>query len=110
LLITEYETIKNIEYLEEKINVLIENGFSFILNNFSFNSISFLNLEKFKIKYIKIDEYLIKNLKERPKNKIFIKYIVNIAKELNIKTIAYFIEDKETYNKPSEFKKRGLNE
>jgi len=98
--ITERDTVKNLMYLENLIYELIKKEFSFALDDFGSGFSSFIYLKKFQISYIKIDGYFINRITDDEDNidLIFVKSIIYLAKELNIKIVAEFVEDEKVYN------------
>lgn len=96
--ITERDTVKNIVYLEHLINELTNKGFQFALDDFGSGFSSFIYLKKFNISYLKIDGYFINNICNNSIDLVFIKSIIYLAKELNIKLVAEFVETKEVYD------------
>jgi len=47
---------------------------------------------------IKIDSEFIKDIHLNSNNRLIVKYIANLSKELNIKTVAEFVENEEIFN------------
>ena len=56
------------------------------------------NILKLKPDIIKIDGSLIKDIDVSNESKIIVKNIINMAKELNAKTVAEYIHSKEVYD------------
>lgn len=95
--ITERDTVKNMMYLERLIKELITKGFKFAVDDFGSGFSSFIYIKKFNISYLKIDGTFINNITKNKTDLIFVKSMIFMAKELNIKTIAEFVETKEVY-------------
>ncbi|MGI0481676.1 EAL domain-containing protein [Geminocystis sp. CENA526] len=76
----------------EILHTLSQSGINLCLDNFGLGLFSLNNLQKFKFKFIKIDQYLTKDLTKNPETKLLIKSIILLAKALNIKIIAHGIE------------------
>lgn len=95
--ITERDTVKNIMYLERLIKELISKGFQFAVDDFGSGFSSFLYIKKFDISYLKIDGSFINNIDKNKTDLTFVKSIIYLAKELNIKTVAEFVETEEIY-------------
>ncbi|MCD4668339.1 MAG: EAL domain-containing protein [Sulfurimonas sp.] len=97
------EILENITILKHnckitnQLNALSDLGFKISIDDFGVENSSFSRLLNLKLDYIKIDGLFIKGLKESEKNRTITKAIVNLAKTLNIKTIAEYVENEETY-------------
>lgn len=93
--ITERETVKNFALLESFVNNLKAEGFKFAIDDFGAGFSSFHYVKKFPIDYLKIDGDFIVNLEKDVKDKAFVRSIVNLAHELDIETVAEFVESEE---------------
>ncbi|QOG13197.1 putative bifunctional diguanylate cyclase/phosphodiesterase [Arcobacter sp. FWKO B] len=93
--ITERETVKNFSLLEKFVLNLKFEGFKFAIDDFGSGFSSFHYIKRFPIDYLKIDGDFIVNINKDKKDKAFVQSIVTLAKELNIKTIAEFVEDED---------------
>ncbi|MFA7084396.1 MAG: bifunctional diguanylate cyclase/phosphodiesterase [Arcobacteraceae bacterium] len=93
--ITERETVKNFSLLEKFVQNLKAEGFKFAIDDFGSGFSSFHYIKKFPIDYLKIDGDFIINITKDYKDKAFVHSIVTLAKELNIQTIAEFVENEE---------------
>jgi diguanylate cyclase (GGDEF)-like protein len=93
--ITERETVKNFTLLEKFVQNLKTEGFKFAIDDFGSGFSSFHYIKKFPIDYIKIDGDFIVNIDKDIKDRAFVNSIVTLAKELNIKIIAEFVESQE---------------
>lgn len=94
--ITERETVKNFVLLEKFVQNLKLQGFSFAIDDFGSGFSTFHYIKKFPIDYIKIDGDFIVNIDKDEKDMAFVKSIVSLAKELSVKTVAEYVENKET--------------
>lgn len=94
--ITERETVKNFVLLEKFVQNLKLQGFSFAIDDFGSGFSTFHYIKKFPIDYIKIDGEFIINIDKDEKDMAFVKSIVSLAKELGVKTVAEYVENKET--------------
>ncbi|MCI4626307.1 MAG: bifunctional diguanylate cyclase/phosphodiesterase, partial [Candidatus Magnetoovum sp. WYHC-5] len=104
--ITERETVKNISLLERFVKDLKYEGFHFAIDDFGSGFSSFQYVKHFPIDYIKIEGEFIKNMASDSMDLAFVKSIITLAKELNIKTIAEFVENAEIL---LAIKKHGVN-
>ena len=93
--ITERETVKNFSLLERFVHALKLEGYKFAIDDFGSGFSSFHYIKKFPIDYIKIDGDFIINIDKDVKDRAFVNSIVTLAKELNIKIIAEFVESQE---------------
>ncbi len=93
--ITERETVKSFSLLEKFVKNLKIEGFSFAIDDFGSGFSSFHYIKRFPIDYIKIDGDFIINIHKDKKDLAFVKSIVSLAKELEVKTIAEFVENEE---------------
>nr|WP_242462922.1 bifunctional diguanylate cyclase/phosphodiesterase [Persephonella atlantica] len=95
--ITEREAVKGITDVQRLIIMLKEKGFGFAIDDFGSGYSSFYYLKHFPIDFVKIDGEFIKELKpEDPKSTAFVESISLLCKRLGIKTIAEFVENRET--------------
>ncbi|MGM0519525.1 MAG: putative bifunctional diguanylate cyclase/phosphodiesterase [Campylobacterota bacterium] len=93
--ITERETVKNFSLLEAFVKNLKAEGFKFAIDDFGSGFSSFHYIKKFPIDYLKIDGDFILSLNKDKKDKAFVNSISTLAKELNVQTIAEFVESQE---------------
>ncbi len=71
-------------------------GCKFSLDDFGVGFTSFKYLKEMAVDYIKIDGSFIKILPESKSDRLFVKAMVDVAHGLGIKTVAEFVENKET--------------
>jgi EAL domain-containing protein (putative c-di-GMP-specific phosphodiesterase class I) len=93
--ITERETVKNFSVLEKFVINLKLDGYKFAIDDFGSGFSSFHYIKKFPIDYLKIDGEFIININKDPKDRAFVHSILTLAKELNVKTVAEYVEDEE---------------
>ena len=93
--ITERETVKNFSVLEKFVMNLKMAGYKFAIDDFGSGFSSFHYIKKFPIDYLKIDGEFIININKDKKDKAFVHSILTLAKELNVKTVAEYVEDEE---------------
>lgn len=93
--ITERETVKSFALLEKFVNNLKLEGYRFAIDDFGSGFSTFHYIKKFPIDFIKIDGEFILNLNKDKKDLAFVKSIVALAKELEVMTIAEFVENEE---------------
>ncbi|MCX6076747.1 MAG: bifunctional diguanylate cyclase/phosphodiesterase [Campylobacterales bacterium] len=93
--ITERETVKNFSVLEKFVLNLKMAGYKFAIDDFGSGFSSFHYIKKFPIDYLKIDGEFIININKDEKDRAFVYSILTLAKELNVKTVAEYVEDEE---------------
>ncbi|MCD6172574.1 MAG: EAL domain-containing protein [Sulfurimonas sp.] len=97
------EVLENITILKynckitNQLNALSDLGFKISIDDFGVENSNFSRLLNLKLDYIKIDGLFIRGLKDNEKNRTVTMAIVNLAKTLNIKTIAEYVENEEIY-------------
>ncbi|MFP3158843.1 MAG: EAL domain-containing protein [Hydrogenobaculum sp.] len=104
--ITERESLSNLEKFEEIEEFLKYYGIHFVIDDFGSGYSSFLYLKFIKTEILKIDGAFVKNIVKNERDRAIVNGINIIAKHLNTKTLAEFIEDEETLD---ELMKIGVN-
>ena len=94
--ITETAVIRSIAEAGKLISDLHAMGCKFALDDFGSGLSSFGYLKKLPVDHLKIDGMFIRDILEDETNRIFVKSIIDIARSLNIKTTAEFVENHET--------------
>jgi len=92
--ITETAAINDLKAATHFIKVLKNMGCKFSLDDFGVGFTSFIYLRELNVDFIKIDGMFIRNLCEDREDQSIVKAIAMIAKEMNIQTIAEFVENK----------------
>ncbi|EDM23593.1 EAL domain-containing protein [Caminibacter mediatlanticus] len=95
--ITESIAINNLELVTEFLNDIRKNGTLISLDDFGTGYSSLTYLEKLPIDILKIDLSFVKKITTSTKNRQIIKAIIELAKALNLKTIAEGVEEKEQF-------------
>lgn len=90
--ITETAVIRSISEADKLMMELREMGCRFALDDFGSGISSFGYLKNLPIDYLKIDGSFIRNILRNETDRVLVKSIVDIARTLNIKTIAEFVE------------------
>ena len=96
--ILEDEGIKNYDVLIEFIKEVKSLGCKVAIDDFGSGYSNFEHLLKMNIDYLKIDASLIKNIATDENSYKVTKTIIDFAKNLNLKTIAEFVENKEIFD------------
>jgi len=93
--ITETAAIANYSQTREMIMNIRQLGCRFALDDFGSGFSSFNYIKEFPVDYLKIDGAFITNLTSDPVDQTLVKSMIEIAKTLNKKIIAEFVENKE---------------
>jgi len=95
------EILENITLANEsqniikQINNLKSQNFKIAIDDFGADNSNFARLLDIDCDYIKIDMLFIKNIEKNIKYQLIVKAIVNLAKTLNLKTVAEYVENEE---------------
>jgi len=101
--ITETAAVEDMERAVDFIGELKAIGCHFSLDDFGVGFTSFSYLKDMDVDFIKIDGSFIRRLHENPKDQLFVRSMVDVAKGLGIKTVAEFVETEETLRLLKEF-------
>ncbi len=93
--ITERDTVKSISVLEQFVANLKEEGFKLAIDDFGSGFSSFHYLKHLPIDYVKIEGEFIANMANDKRDMAFVNSIAKLSKELNLETIAEFVESQE---------------
>lgn len=96
--ITETAAIRNFSKVIEVIEQIKHMGFEISLDDFGTGYSSFEYLQQLPVSHLKIDGSFIKDLETNRFNQVAVQSIVDIAKFLQIKTIAEFVENESILN------------
>jgi diguanylate cyclase (GGDEF)-like protein len=96
--IVESEDIGDFGIVEDFIKTFKELGVRIAIDDFGTGYSNFTHIMKLKPDYIKIDGSLIKNIDTDKDSFELVKAIVQFSKELNIKTIAEYVYNKEIFD------------
>jgi len=97
--IVESEGIENFDEIENFIQKVKSYGCKIAIDDFGTGYSNFEYLIKLQADYIKIDGSIIKSIIDNKRSEIITSVIVAFAKEMNIKTIAEYVETKEIQDK-----------
>lgn len=93
--ITERDTVKSISVLEQFVVNLKDEGFKLAIDDFGSGFSSFHYLKHLPIDYVKIEGEFIANMASDKRDMVFVNSIAKLSKELNLETIAEFVESQE---------------
>ena len=92
----ESEEIVNFSLMKDFIKEVKKFNCKVAIDDFGSGYSNFSHILELDIDYLKIDASLIKNITNDKNSKILVKGIIDFSKSLNIKTVAEFVETKET--------------
>ncbi|WP_018995194.1 bifunctional diguanylate cyclase/phosphodiesterase [Thioalkalivibrio sp. ALJ2] len=93
--ITERDTVKNMAVLEQFVLDLKQQGFQFAVDDFGSGFSSFHYLKRFPIDFVKIEGDFVRNMVHDARDQAFVRSIAALARDLNVRTIAEYVEDAE---------------
>lgn len=94
--ITERQFLNNLDSLEADLKPLLEFGFRLALDDFGSGYSSFLYLARLPISFLKIEGWMVANMRQDKKIAGIIENLANFSRSQGIITIAEWIEDAET--------------
>lgn len=94
--ITERQFLHDLGGLRKELQPLLDFGFRLALDDFGSGYSSFLYLAELPVSFLKIEGWMVRNLRQNPKVFGMVEGIVMLAQKQGIKTIAECIEDGET--------------
>jgi diguanylate cyclase (GGDEF)-like protein len=97
--ITETSEINSFLRVKNFIKKMKELGCSFAIDDFGSGYSNFDHILKLDIDILKIDGSLVKNIDTSKESEIFVKTIINFAKEIGIQTVAEYVYNKSVYDK-----------
>lgn len=101
--ITETAAISDLARAIKFIKALKTIGCHFSLDDFGVGFTSFIYLREMGVDYIKIDGAFVRKLKDNPTDRVFVKALSDVARGLNIKSVAEFVENEEIIKLLMEF-------
>jgi diguanylate cyclase (GGDEF)-like protein len=94
--ITERQFLRNLDTLEADLKPLLDFGFRLALDDFGSGYSSFLYLARLPISFLKIEGWLVANIRKERKIAAIVESLAGFARREGIITIAECIEDAET--------------
>jgi len=89
--LTETAALHHFEENARFVTQLKELGVRVSIDDFGAGYTSFRNLQMLHVDTVKIDGSYVKNLSESPENQVFVRTLVGLAKNFNIKTVAEWV-------------------
>ncbi|TCK05901.1 putative bifunctional diguanylate cyclase/phosphodiesterase [Marinobacterium mangrovicola] len=93
--ITERDTVKNMSVLEKFVKSLKDQGHQLAIDDFGSGFSSFHYLKYLPIDFVKIEGEFIANMANDKRDMAFVTSITQLAQELNVQTVAEFVETEE---------------
>lgn len=94
--ITETSAIRNLDETAHFVAALHDLGARLAIDDFGAGFTSFRNLRALSVDMVKIDGSFIEALPTSPDDQIFVRRLVELARDLGIETVAEFVQDEET--------------
>jgi EAL domain-containing protein (putative c-di-GMP-specific phosphodiesterase class I) len=94
--ILESDRVENYEKLNKFIKEIKSHGCKIAIDDFGSGYSNFSHILELNVNYLKIDSSLVRFITKDQNSRVIVKTIVNFALNLNLKTIAEFVEDKKS--------------
>jgi len=91
--ITETVAINDIEESTKFVSSLRDLGCRIAIDDFGAGYTSFQNLKLMNVDMVKIDGSFVENLYQSPDNQFFVRTLIDLAKNFNLKTVAEWVEN-----------------
>jgi diguanylate cyclase (GGDEF)-like protein len=93
--ITETVAIQDIDDIRGFVTRLKNFGSKIAIDDFGAGYTSFRNLRKLGVDIVKIDGAFVQNIARSPDDRAFVQTLIDLARRLNIKTVAEWVQDEE---------------
>ncbi len=94
--ILEREALPHLNQVKEMIDELRQSQISFALDDFGSGFSSFLYLKYLAVDYVKIEGDFVRQMALDDRDRVMVKHIHQMANEFGLKTVAEFVEDRQT--------------
>ena len=101
--IVESENFSDYRFLADFIKAAKKTGFRFAIDDFGTGYSNFSYLSRLQLDYIKFDGSLINKIDSEKNSRIIIRNISALCRELEIKTIAEFVENENIFNQVKDY-------
>ena len=101
--LTETAALEDFEKSTQFISKLREMGCRVAIDDFGAGFTSFRNLQMLRVDMVKIDGAFVKGLAQSPDNQIFVRTLVDLAKNFKLKTVAEWVSSDEEASLLAEF-------
>jgi len=95
--LTEREAISDMDNMRRFLAELRMKGFKFALDDFGSGYNSFHYLRELRFEFVKIDGEFVRAIQNSRIDKALVRHLANLCQELNIKTIAEYVENDDVY-------------
>ena len=94
--ITESLVMHSPEHAAQTLQRFKAMGISLAIDDFGAGYTSFRNLQMLHVDTVKIDGSYVKELSQSPENQVFVRTLVGLARNFDIKTVAEWVQDEES--------------
>ncbi len=101
--ITEQEGVEDFSRLLDVVKKLKDIGVQIAIDDFGSGYANYAHILRIRPDYLKIDGSLVKNILTNDESKILVKSIIRFAKELNITTVAEYVESEDIFELLKEY-------
>ncbi len=101
--LTESQIPRSINETQKIIDMIRDIGCKVAIDDFGAGYTSFSNLKNLNIDILKIDGSFCRDLKQEPRNEVFLKALLDLAKTFQVETVVEWVEDSETAAKLEEW-------
>ncbi len=101
--LVESERFDNYGFVRDFIRKCRKTGYTFAIDDFGTGYSNFSHLTKLHIDFVKFDGSLIQKIDSDPVTRIIVKNIAALCRELNVKTIAEFVDNEFILNTVNEY-------
>jgi len=96
--ITEHAALPNMDKIKSIIDDLRSRGIGIALDDFGSGFSSFFYLKYLNVDYLKLEGSFVRNITVDHKDRILVEHAHSMARAFGLKTIAEFVEDKQTHD------------
>ena len=93
--ITESAAIQDLDEAQDFVARLKDLGCRIAIDDFGAGYTSFRNIRKLHADLVKIDGSFVKDLATSPEDQIFVRMVIELARQLGLKTVAEWVQDEE---------------
>ena len=94
--ITETAAIENLDAVEAAVKIIKSHGLRVAIDDFGAGHTSFRNLRRLSFDIIKMDGAFMQNLSRSADDRFFVRTLIDLARHLDVKIVAEWVEDEET--------------
>lgn len=96
--ITEQDMLTNSDMVIRKISCLKKAGHKLLIDDFGMGHTSLIYLESDHFDVVKLDGSLVRDIINKETNQKIVSSVIELAKKLNVKVVAEYVETEEEYN------------